>query len=62
MARQRKEQIVSDKITKTVQVAIEKLEAKIASLEQELKTAKADLVLKQQILKLATNGHGEGRQ
>ena len=53
---------MSDKITKTVKAAIEKLEAKIAYLEQELKTAKADLAVKQQILKLATNGQGETRQ
>ena len=53
---------MSDKIEKTVKAAIEKLEAKIASLEQELKTAKADLVVKQQILKLATNGQAEGQR
>ena len=47
---------MSNKITKTIQSEIEKIEAKIANLENELKSARADLKHKQDILNLATNG------
>ena len=46
---------MQDKIAKVTQDAIEKLETKIALLEQELIAAKADLKLKEEILRLATH-------
>ena len=49
-----------DKIAKTIQAAIEKIETKISSLEDDLKAAQSDLEHKQEILKLAMNGSQEG--
>ena len=51
---------MTDKITKTIQAEIEKIETKIASLENELKAATADLNHKREILNLATNGAADG--
>jgi hypothetical protein len=45
---------MEDRITKATQAAIEKLRTKIATLEQELSEAKADLKVKEEILRLAT--------
>jgi len=45
---------MEDKITKATQSAIEKLHTKIAALEEELARAKADLKIKEEILRLAT--------
>jgi hypothetical protein len=43
-----------DKITTAIHAAINKIEEKIAKLEDELKTAKAHLKHKEEILKMAT--------
>ena len=51
---------MTDKITKTIQTEIEKIETKIASLENELKTARTDLNHKKEILTLAVNGGNRG--
>ena len=44
---------MTDKISKTIQAAIDKLETRIAGLETDLTDAKNDLKHKQEILKLA---------
>ncbi len=49
-----------DKIVQATQAAIQKLEAKIADLEEQLKAARADLQQKQAVLKLAGNGAPKG--
>jgi hypothetical protein len=51
---------MQDKIAKATLAAIETLQIKIAALEEELKLAKADLEIKQEILRVATYGSPEG--
>jgi hypothetical protein len=51
---------MQDKIAKVTQDAIEKLQTKIATLEQELTVAKADLKIREEILRLATHSSSCG--
>ena len=47
---------MEDRITKATQAAIEKLRTQIDNLERDLSEAKADLKVKEEILRLATLG------